>query len=353
MINVLIVDDSSSVRNYLAYVLGSDPQLRVVGQAKNGNEALQFINRQMPDVVTMDINMPVMDGLETTRKIMETTPVPIVIISANWEPENVALTFRAVEAGAISLLTKPTGIGSPQARQWEVETVATIKQAAMAKVRRLRSKKGMSLIRHEKKISFKSEHNSGEYGIVVIGASTGGPPVIKNMLSSLPADFPVPIMLVQHISSGFTSGFAQWLDSQSQLKVFVASHSQRIRQGCVYVAPEGFHMSVRDGGYVTLSDDPPEYSVRPAVSYLFKSAAQVYKNRSVGVLLTGMGSDGAAELKLIRNIGGVTFAQDKASSVVHGMPGKAVQLDSADYVLPPDQIIIRIMDIVIKGIKTW
>jgi two-component system, chemotaxis family, protein-glutamate methylesterase/glutaminase len=189
------------------------------------------------------------------------------------------------------------------------------------------------------------------YGIVAIGASTGGPPVIKDLLGNLPANFSAPIVVVQHIAKNFTAGFVEWLDRSSALNVRVAKHTDRLEAGNVYVAPDGYHMRVDLSQRVVLTDDPPENGLRPSVSYLFRSVAKIFGNRAVGILLTGMGKDGANELKMLRDNGSMTIAQDKESSVVHGMPGEAIKLGGASHIASPDKIAALLLRLVGGGQK--
>lgn len=336
MTTVLIVDDSRSVRDYLEHLIGSDPELRIIGKVDNGRQALEFLARQRPDVITMDIQMPEMDGFETMRRIMETTPTPIVIISSLWRPGEVARTFQAMEAGAVSILQKPTGIGQPGHSDSREELLTSIKQAAAAKVRRLRG-----LYRDAPRPAPQVPEAADAprtIQVVAVGASTGGPPAIQQLLAPLPPSFPAPILIVQHIASGFTSGFVDWLGGTTRLPVRLAEDGLPLYPGQVYVAPEGSHLLLGSRGAAQLSNAPPEHAMRPAVSPLFHSVAQNQGRNGIGVLLTGMGRDGAAELKLIRDAGGITFAQDQATSVIHGMPGEAIRLEACTYILPPQEI---------------
>jgi two-component system chemotaxis response regulator CheB len=338
MIKVLIVEDSPVVRDLLTFILSSDPAIQVIGTARDGEEAVRAVRDKKPDIVTMDIVMPKMDGYQATRIIMENTPTPIVIVSASWDPGEVEKTFKAMEAGALAVLEKPVGIDHPNYGRITKELIQTVK--LMAEVRVVRRRPRAS---HGKAAPVVSPDNdtlptTTDLRVVTIGASTGGPPVIETILSGLPKEFPAPLLIVQHIAAGFVQGFADWLARSSGFPVKVASHGEYPLPGRAYLAPDNLHMGVGSGGRILLSTDEPENSLRPAVSRLFRSVAEVFGQYAAGVLLTGMGKDGARELRLMREKGAVTIAQDKESSVVYGMPGEAVALNAATYVLPPARI---------------
>jgi len=340
MIRVLVVEDSTVLREFLVHLLNSSAELRVVGTAANGEEALEAVERWRPDVITMDINMPRMNGFEATRRIMETRPTPIVIVSGSWDPEEVATSFRAVEAGAVAVLPRPSGMGHPDHEVTATNLIQTVKLMAEVKVVRRWGR-----TRHEAAAPAaavwepqRPERMPAEVQAVAIGASTGGPLVLQTILSRLPKAFPVPIFIVQHMAAGFIPGFVEWLGQSSSLPVSVAAHRQQALPGSAYVAPDGSHIQVERGGRILLAHDAPEYGLRPSVSFLFRSVTAAYGPNAAGVLLTGMGKDGAAELKVMRKAGAVTIAQDRESSVVHGMPGEALNLGAASYVLSPEQI---------------
>ena len=336
MINVLVVEDSPAVREFLVHILNSDSGIRVVGTANNGEEAIDAVKHYRPDVVTMDIHMPKMDGLEATRRIMETEPVPIVIVSGSVDPHENTKTFRAMEAGALAVLRRPDGIGHPDHETTARELVQTVKLMSEVKVvRRWPQKRGKTGL---PPIAQALLNKPARARVIALGASTGGPPVLQTILAMLPGDFPLPILIVQHMASGFITSFAEWLAQTSGLPVHVARHGELMLPGHVYVGPDECQMKVEHGGKIVLTSDTPENGLRPSISYLFRSLAAVYGGNAVAGLLTGMGRDGAEELRLLKEKGAVTFAQDKESSVVHGMPGEAIRLDAATYILAPDKI---------------
>ncbi len=337
MVKVLVVEDSAVVREFLVYVLSTDPEIQVVGTVDNGEEALDAVRKKNPNVVTMDIHMPRMNGFDATRRIMETHPTPIVIVSGSTSTDEVATTFHALESGALALVRRPTGVGHPEYEVTAKELIQTVKLMAEVKVVRRwpRSTRGQALPLTS---MVEAKRVEGEVHAVAIGASTGGPLAVEVLLSTLSKDFPVPILLVQHMAAGFLQGFVEWLTHSSGLPVHVAAHGEHLLPGHVYVAPDGYQMGVEVGQRVLLVKDVAENGLRPSVSYLFRSTAKTYGRSVIGVLLTGMGKDGAEELKLMKDLGAITIAQDKESSIVHGMPGEAIRLGAASYVLSPENI---------------
>ncbi|MBF0449979.1 MAG: chemotaxis-specific protein-glutamate methyltransferase CheB [Candidatus Magnetomorum sp.] len=343
MIRVLIVDDSLTIREYLKEIFLMDGEFLVVGEACDGFEAIEKVQATNPDVVTMDIQMPNMDGYEATRHIMETHPVPIVIVSAAWIPEEVETTFKAIQVGAVAGVKKPKGIGTIDFRNDVKEMVNTIKLMSEVKVIRRRPKMGTSqgpqqIGTAERKPSAKTSH----YELLAIGASTGGPPVLQQIFSQLSPRLSVPIVVVQHIASGFLNGLVDWLEKSTPFPVHIAKDNQFIEPGNIYFAPDNLHMGIKRNKTIVLSNDSPEHSIRPSVSFLFRSVCDAFGSKAIAVLLTGMGKDGAEELKKMRDRNAMTIAQDKNSSIVFGMPGEAVRLDAARYVLAPDDIISRL-----------
>ena len=345
MIRVLITEDSPVVGRYLEGLLASDSEITVVGTAKNGVEAVALAESLKPDVVTMDVHMPRMDGYEATRRIMETRPIPIIICSASWDSDQVSKTFQSLEAGAVAALPKPRGgieaLSDPEAQ----ELLRTVKAMAHVKMVR-RWAKGRyeqprpASLQVRAMRSARSEENTP--GLVVIGASTGGPMALRTVLGGLPQDLPVPICIVQHIASGFLHGFCKWLAESTGFRIQVAEDGQKALSGRAYVAPDTHHLCVESGNILRLSAAPPVNNLKPSVAPLFESAARVYGPKALAVMLTGMGKDGAREMALVREAGGQTIAQDAQSATVHGMAGEAIRLGAAQHVESLEAIAPRI-----------
>ena len=348
MIRVLVVEDSPVVREFLVHILSSDPAIQVVRTASDGGEALRAVEECTPDITTMDIHMPKMNGLEATRRIMETHPIPIVIVSGSSNSREVATTFHAIEAGAVAFVARPRGIGNPDHEATVKELVQTVKLMAEVKVVRrwARPRKDAAAGVASPSVVVSPEQVPAEIQLVAIGASTGGPLVLQTILSGLPSDYSVPVLIVQHMAAGFVEGFVDWLAQTSALPIHVAKPGERILPGHAYVAPDGLQMEVKLGGRLVLTEDKSENGHRPSVGYLFRSVSRIYGRKAVGVLLTGMGKDGAEGLRQMREMGAVTIAQDKESSVVHGMPGEAIRLGAATYVLPPNRIALALARLV-------
>jgi two-component system chemotaxis response regulator CheB len=340
MIRVLVVEDSPVVREFLVHVLNSDPEVRVIATASNGEEAVEAVERVKPDIITMDIHMPKMNGLEASRRIMRTHPTPIVIVSGTWDPREATRTFHAMEAGALAVVARPEGMGHPNHADEAAQLIQTVKLMSEVKVVRRwdRPARGASVttVLPPREVALKPM--LVEVKLVAMGASTGGPLALQTIFSDLPRDFSAPILVVQHMAAGFIEGFAEWIAQTSSLPVRVATQGEPLLPGHAYLAPDGFQMEVGAGGRISLTTDKPENGLRPSVSCLFRSVANTYGQNAVGVLLTGMGRDGAEELRLMKEKGAVTIAQDKESSIVHGMPGEAINLDAATYVLSPGRI---------------
>ena len=345
---VLVVDDSGVDRMLITHILASDPRVEVVGAAASAEECLALHGRLQPDVIVMDVTLPGMNGLEATARIMSSQPVPIVICSGLHGTDPL-ISFKAIEAGALAVLEKPRGPADPGyaavARNL-ADTVVLMSEVRV--IRRWDRAKKPAMPSPEIRATPAASRSpllTRDALLLLIGASTGGPVALHALLAKLPRDLPVPVLVVQHIAPGFLVGMAAWLQQVTGWPVRIARHGERPMPGTVYLAPDHSHLCVNGAGLITLSGDPPDGGHRPAVSRLFRSVAEgPLASRSVAVLLTGMGVDGAAELRLLRDRGALTVAQDAESSVVHGMPGEAIRLGAAAHVLPPESIAFLLRD---------
>jgi two-component system chemotaxis response regulator CheB len=325
-IKLLIVDDSLLMQRVLSDIFQSDSQLTVVGTARDGEDALVKIANLRPDVVTMDIEMPKMNGLTAVRRIMEIQPTPVVMISALTQRE-AQLTLKALEFGAVDYVPKPSGQISLNMEAVRAELISKVKTAAYANLAVTKPAVNLDL-GAQAKISDK---------VISIAASTGGPPAVTKVLSALPADSP-PILIVQHMPKGVTKLFAEGLNERCRFTVKEAEEGDRVVERQALIAPGGFHMVVNKDYRVHLTTDAPVNYVRPAADVLMTSLAEVYGARNVGVVLTGMGSDGANGIKAIKEQGGITIGQDQKTSVVYGMPKVAYETGCVDTVASLDRI---------------
>lgn len=334
-IRVLVAEDSPSIRLFLVHLLESDPRLEVIGAVGDGESAIDFVYRLRPDVLLIDLYMPGLDGFEAIRRIMESTPLPIVVCSSAAGSKELDITFRALEAGALACVQKPGTSRTPEFETNKSQLLETVRLMAEVRVVRRTVRPRLAQITPS---PLPIIPPAGRTTIIGVGASTGGPPVLQAILSSLPKDLEAAILVVQHIARGFLAGMAEWLNQTSPLQVQIASSGTKPIAGHVYLAPDDFHMGVRANGDIFLTRQEPENGLRPSVAFLFRSLAVAYGTHSVGVLLTGMGKDGAEELRIMRENGAVTIAQDRETSVVHGMPGVAIAMGAATYVLPSEKI---------------
>jgi two-component system chemotaxis response regulator CheB len=351
MIRVLVVDDSPTARALLVEILRGDPDIQVVGEAKDGAEGVELTGRLRPDLVTMDVRMPRLDGFAATKEIMIASPTPIVIVTASFEAREVELAMQSLRAGALAVLRKPPGPESPAFEEAARQLVATVKTMAEVKtVRHRRPSPGRTNddARRTKEAARPSvvPGPSSFSKVVAVATSTGGPAALQRVLSRLPGDFPAPVLVVQHNAPGFMAGLVSWLDGSCDLSVKVAEQGEPLRPHTVYLAPDDRHLGVSAPARVMLSAAAPVGGFRPSGTFLFESAARAYGPSVVAVILTGMGDDGVEGLRAVRRAGGRVIAQDQDSSVVWGMPGAAAAAGLADSVLPPDAIAARLMELV-------
>ncbi len=334
---VLIVDDSVLIRSILKEVFSNDREIEVIGEAPNGKIAIEKNNELKPDLVIMDINMPVMDGITASKHIMSENPVPIFIFSTEVEALS---SFEALQIGVVDVLKKPN-IGDFNDPVFYSHFKELLLNAAAGK-----SGKSNLIREHSRdNVSFWNDMTvkSRDIKLVVMGASTGGPIAVNEIIKRIPADFPLPIVLVQHLESGFDNEYVSWLNQTSNIKVKIAGDREVMRSGILYVAPSDMHLKVSENKLI-YDDGPKELNQKPSVNVLFSSAARIYREKLLGILLTGMGRDGANGcLEIIRN-NGTTIVQDETTSAIFGMPKAAIELDAATYIQP----LLNIPEILLK-----
>jgi len=340
-LQVLVVDDSALMRRLIADLLESDPGIEVVGTARDGQDAVEKVAMLHPDVVTMDVEMPGMNGLEALSHIMQQFPVPVVMLTGLRDAD---VALEAMERGAVDFLLKPSGTISVDLHKIRDELIRKVKLARLVNLRKLTQ----PLPPAKPLPSFRSHPRRNGHRAVVIGASTGGPRAVEEILATLPGDLPAPVLIVQHMPPGFTRSFAERLNQRSALQVKEAEGGDILKPGRAFVAPGDFHMRVRPGrnhAVIRLEQSEPVNGVRPAVDVTMMDVAEVYGAGSVGVVLTGMGADGARGARRIKAAGGFVIAQDQGTSVVYGMPRAVVKTGAADRVLPLEEIPAAILQV--------
>ncbi|NNJ09312.1 chemotaxis-specific protein-glutamate methyltransferase CheB [Chloroflexales bacterium ZM16-3] len=348
-LRILIVDDSALMRRVIRAMLEHDPDLTVVGEAADGREALARVTELRPNLITLDVRMPVMDGVETTRQIMAYQPTPILVLTASLSRYDVDITFQMLGAGALDVMEKPLLSDSAALARTQIALIRKIKLLARVKVvthLRGRRKPNVELsmlnVALPNKIAAPPHATfnipPSTFPVVVIGASTGGPRVVQQILTGLPQSYGAAVIVVQHIAQGFSAGMVEWMSLNSALPISLAEAGGKLQPGKVLVAPDRFDLLIDANGRVKLSAHPLLLQ-RPAIDITMQSVADAYGPLATGVLLTGMGRDGAIGMRSIRRAGGYTIAQDEASCTIFGMPKAAIDLGAAHEVLPPDRII--------------
>ena len=349
-IRVFLVEDSPVAIAILKRMLSSSPEIEVVGTARTGKEALELIPQVKPNVICTDFNMPQMNGLEFTREIMVTFARPILVISASVQTEDTENVFKLLQAGAVDVFPKPTaGLSADyeRAKQGLINKIKILSGVTVFTQHR----REFSAIKTESavktspkpsttpnKVEVYQRRSNASAKMLVIGASTGGPQALHTIISQLPANFPVPVICIQHISEGFLQGLVDWLAIKSNMPVKIAPAGEIPRPGNIYFAPDRHHLELNSQGRLVYLAAPPVGGHCPSITVTFNSIAKFYGQSAVGVLLTGMGRDGADGMKAIANAGGITIAQDEDSCVVFGMPKEAIALGAAQYILPINDI---------------
>jgi len=334
IIRVLVVEDSPLMCKVLTNILNPDPHILVAGIANNGKEAVEIVPRLKPDIITMDIHMPIMDGYEATKRIMAFNPTPILVVSSSVFKVGMEKVFKSISYGALDVIDKS-----------ELEIVGNEKSGEVL-IQKIKFLSGVKVIHHplaklqkeRPRVDLEVPRKKGSDKIVAIVSSTGGPQALLEILRRFPKDFPSGIVIVQHITNGFVEGLVDWLDNECQLKVKIAEDSEEIRPGVAYIAPDSLQMRVEEGGKIGLSDEPAHEGHRPSGDVLLESVARAYGNGVVATILTGMGRDGAMGMKAIKQLHGRTIAQDEKSCVVFGMPKAAIEMDVIDKVSPLEKI---------------
>lgn len=383
-IRVVVVDDSALMRRIITELLEHDPMIRVVGTAGDGRAAIAMVQQLRPDVVTMDVRMPVMDGLATTEHLMAYCPTPILVLTASLASHDIDITFKMLGAGALEIFEKPSG-ANPQALERaghalirRIKLLARVKVVTHLRGRRKTNSPlepladpgraqpavlqplrpvgvpvAASRTRAPDSVRAPSTQRAhvaqpaklAFFPIIVIGASTGGPRVVHQILGGLPCNLLAAVVVVQHIAAGFSAGMVEWLAHASKMPISLAQEGQTIRPGEVLIAPDLRDLLITNEGTIHLSETPLLIQ-RPAIDITMQAAAEVFGARAIGVLLTGMGRDGAYGMLTIRRARGYTIAQDEASSAIFGMPRAAIQLDAIDEVLSPALIAARLVELV-------
>src|SRR5271168_3264528 len=346
-IRVLVVDDSAFMRRVLGNIIGGDPQMTVVGVASDGREAVRQAESLHPDVITMDINMPVMDGLEATEHIMTQNPRPIVVVSSESR-QGATGTLRALELGAVDFVAKPTAAIDLDMGSVREELLKKIRMAAKVRVVRTASRTrvsidpsgtGKTLIQPVPFLpSAAALRASDRFPVVVVAASTGGPATVMQILPKLPKGFPAAILLVQHMPATFTVQYGQQLGERAGMRVKEAALNDALEPGTIYVCPGSHHMRISPAGRVQLDDGPRISGYRPCADVTMESAAAYAGTMAMGVVLTGMGGDATIGAQAIKKRGGFVIAQDEATSIIFGMPAEAIKSGAVDRVLGVTEI---------------
>lgn len=353
-IRVLIADDSAFMRQIITDLINSDPELQVIGAARNGADALEMIEKLQPDVITLDLEMPKLNGLETLKEIMKRWPKPVVMIS-HLTQEGATTTLNCLEAGAMDFVPKPSGSISLDFARVAQDLTEKIKMAyhnfrpqvisPIQPVRRTPRMPVMPVIQTPAPSTLSSNLSRRDDLVIALGTSSGGPRALKEVIPYLPANMPAGMVIVQHMPPGFTRSLADRLNHESKIRVKEAEEGDRIEPGLALLAPGGYHLEIEAGGIVRLNQKPPLWGVRPCVDYMMESMATLYGSRLIGVVMTGMGRDGANGMAEIKRRGGRTIIQNEETCLVYGMPRAVAERGLADHVVPLQEIAQKIVEL--------
>lgn len=338
MIRLMLVEDSPTIREMFIYTLASENDIEIVAIAEDGEEAINLARKVGPDIILMDIEMPKLNGYEAAEMIMGTNPCPILLMSAAWDIDDIRETSINRNIGALGVYEKPYGPGHPHFKELYNKIVTDIRLMSDVHVIKRHTKKHHP-IKSEPRAKMRVKRS-----LVMIGASTGGPPILQSILNALPADYPLPILVAQHMSSDFVNSLIEWLDDQCSLKIKKAEEGEKIHGGYVYIAPAEYHLCLNGDRIKLVKSDKEELTV-PSVSKLFSSIHPFYADKIVAILLSGMGNDGADSITELKNNGALTLAQNEVTSIVFGMAKEAEKLGGIEFILPPEEIIGFLLEI--------
>lgn len=345
-IKVLIIDDSAFMRKSLSLMLGSDPEIEVVGTARDGFEGIELTKRLCPDLITLDIEMPKMDGLTALQKIMAENPTPVIMVSS-ITTDGADATIKALELGAIDFIPKETSFVSVNIVKIKEDLIQKVKLIVRQKeikerLMRLRGIKHKFTAETPKLFSTTEKLPERNYKAIAIGVSTGGPLSLQKIIPKLSKHISCPVFIVQHMPPRFTKSLAERLDGMCSLEVKEAENNEIVRNGVIYIAPGGFHMIIENGSVgiirTKISEEPVNTLHRPSVDVMLNSVVRIYGKNTLGIIMTGMGKDGFEAIKELKNIGGVSLAQDEESCVVYGMPKAIIEGQLADLIAPLEKI---------------
>ncbi|MFA6145379.1 MAG: chemotaxis protein CheB [Sulfurimonas sp.] len=348
MIRVMIVEDSATVREMLVYLFASEPDIEVAGVAKDGEEAVAMVSKLKPDIILMDINMPRLNGYDAAQKIMENDPTPILLMSATWDINEIDRIVKSMHIGVLGVYEKPYAPSHPRFQELYNKILLDIRLMSDVKVVRRWNHTDNS------KSDFKSIQKrecAKPCSFIMIGSSTGGPPVLHDILKALPRDYPLPILIAQHISGEFIESLIEWLNGECALNIKKAQVGEKISAGNVYIAPAKYHLALKGDRITLIEAQEKELSV-PSISKLFASALQEHPSQAVAILLSGMGSDGSEEMKKLKDAGAITIGQNEATSVVFGMANEAIKMGGIEFILSPEGITELLLSMQITNKET-